>query len=194
MKSMVLNLLTTGKGIRPRWWVRNFLNPFRMKKGKGTKIFRQARLDIMPYNHFEIGQYSGIEAFTFVNNGMGPVIIGDRTFIGAMNVIIGPVTLHNNIITAQNVVMSGLNHGYEDIRIPIREQKCTTGAIIIGDDCWIGANAVITAGVVIGKHCIVAGGSVVTKNVPDYSIVGGNPAKILKQYNPKTQEWERVIA
>jgi acetyltransferase-like isoleucine patch superfamily enzyme len=194
LKARVLQLLTTGKGIRPRWWVRNLLNPFLFKKGKGTKIFRQARMDIMPYNSFSIGEYSGIEAFTFVNNGMGPVVIGDRTFIGASNVIIGPVTLHNNIITAQNVVMSGLNHGYEDIHIPIREQPCTTGEIIIGDDCWIGANAVITAGVVIGKHCIVAAGSVVTKNVPDYSIVGGNPAKLLKQYNHASQQWERVVA
>jgi carbonic anhydrase/acetyltransferase-like protein (isoleucine patch superfamily) len=194
LKNLVLQILTTGKGIRPRWWVRNLLNPFYLKKGKGTKIFRLARMDVMPYNPFEIGDYSVIEAFTFVNNGMGAVKIGNHTFIGAMNVIIGPVTLHDNIITAQNVVMSGLNHGYEDISLPIRDQPCTTGEIVIGEGSWIGANAVITAGVEIGKHCIVAGGSVVTRNVPDFSIVGGNPAKLLKQYNPETKQWERVLS
>jgi acetyltransferase-like isoleucine patch superfamily enzyme len=51
---------------------------------------------------------------------------------------------------------------------------------------------VITAGVTIGKHCVVAAGSVVTKDVPDYTVVGGNPARILRQYNFSTQAWERV--
>jgi len=57
---------------------------------------------------------------------------------------------------------------------------------------WIGANAVVVAGITIGTHSIVAAGSVVTKDVPDFTIVGGNPAKILKQYNGDTKEWERV--
>jgi acetyltransferase-like isoleucine patch superfamily enzyme len=62
---------------------------------------------------------------------------------------------------------------------------------IIGDGSWIGANAVITAGVQIGRNVVVAGGSVVTKNVPDYAVVGGNPARVLKQYNLDTQSWEK---
>jgi acetyltransferase-like isoleucine patch superfamily enzyme len=108
------------------------------------------------------------------------------------NVIIGPVTIADNVIIAQNVVMSGLNHGYQDISIPIGLQPCSTSEIYIGADSWIGANAVITAGVRIGEHAVVAAGSVVTKDVPAYSVVGGNPAKVLKQYNTETKLWERV--
>ena len=77
---------------------------------------------------------------------------------------------------AQHVVMSGLNHQFEDINLPISQQPCTTAEIIIEDEAWIGANVVITSGTKIGKHAVVAAGSVVTKDVPPYSVVGGNPS------------------
>ena len=122
---------------------------------------------------------------------MGDVIIGDHCTIGISNVIIAPVTIGSNVILAQHVCLSGLNHGYEDIHTPINQQKCTTAEIIIEDECWIGANSVVVAGVTIGKHSVVAGGSVVVKDVPPFSIVAGNPAKLIRQYNPSTQKWER---
>ncbi|MEO5594445.1 MAG: DapH/DapD/GlmU-related protein, partial [Chitinophagaceae bacterium] len=62
----------------------------------------------------------------------------------------------------------------------------------IGDGSWIGANSVITAGVTVGMYCVIAAGSVVTKDVPDYSIAAGSPAKIIKQFNHQKKEWERV--
>ncbi len=68
-----------------------------------------------------------------------------------------------------------------------------TAQITIGNDSWIGANAVITAGVTIGKHVIVAAGSVVTKSVPDFTIVAGNPARTIKQYNEITGNWEKTV-
>ena len=108
------------------------------------------------------------------------------------NVLIGPVTIGNNVILAQNVVMSGLNHEYKDPAIPIRNQPVTTAPIIIEDDCWIAANAVITAGVTIGRHSVVAAGSVVTKNVAPYTIVGGNPARAIRRYDEPTKGWVRV--
>jgi acetyltransferase-like isoleucine patch superfamily enzyme len=76
--------------------------------------------------------------------------------------------------------------------VAFRYQPCTTGEIVIGDGCWIGANVVITAGLTIGKYCVIAAGSVVTKSVPDFSIVAGNPARLLKQFNHTTQEWDRI--
>jgi len=71
-------------------------------------------------------------------------------------------------------------------------QKVETKPIVIEDQVWIGANAVVTAGVTVGKHSIVAAGCVVVKNVPPYAIVGGNPGRLLKQYNHETKVWERV--
>jgi acetyltransferase-like isoleucine patch superfamily enzyme len=93
---------------------------------------------------------------------------------------------------AQNVVVSGLNHSYEDIHQPISKQKETTALITVEDECWVGANAVITAGVTLGKHCVVAAGSVVTKDIPPYSVAVGNPARVIKQYDFEKKEWVRV--
>jgi acetyltransferase-like isoleucine patch superfamily enzyme len=194
LKKWVMWMISSEMGIRPRWWVRHLVNPFYHQRGKNTLIFRRARMDVMPFNHFEIGHHSTIEDFTFVNNGMGPVKIGNHSFLGAMNVVIGPVTIGDHIMTAQHVVMSGLNHGFDDVTTGFRYQPCTTAEIVIGDGCWIGANSVITAGVTIGNYCVVAAGSVVTKNVPDYSIVAGSPAKIIKQYNHSLRQWEKVTA
>ena len=149
-------------------------------------------MDVVPFNKFELGDYSTIEDFCTVNNGVGAVKIGSETRIGMSNVIIGPVTIGNSVIFAQNVVMSGLNHSYEDISLPISKQKEITSPITIEDECWIGANAVITAGVTIGKHCVIAAGSVVTKNIPAYSVAVGNPARVIKQYDFSIKQWIRI--
>lgn len=192
LKKWALRLMSAGNGIRPRWWVRAFVNPFFHRRGRGTVIFRRARLDLVPFQPFEIGRHSTIEDFSFVNNAMGAVKIGNSVFIGASNVIIGPVTLHDHIMTAQNVVISGLNHGMADASVAYRYQPCTTAPITIGEGCWIGANAVITAGVEIGAFSVIAAGSVVTKNVPAYAMAGGNPARLIKQFNHSTREWDKV--
>lgn len=176
----------------PRKWVKWFVNPFYHKRGKHTIIKRRARLDLLPFNRFEIGNNCMIEDLSTVNNCVGDVVIGDNTFIGINNVVIGPVKIGNAVIFAQNIVMSGLNHGYEDVQTPIRYQPVTTSQINIEDDCWIGANVVITAGVTIGKHSIIAAGAVVTKDIPPYSIAVGNPARIIKQYDFEKKEWVRV--
>jgi acetyltransferase-like isoleucine patch superfamily enzyme len=190
-KNFVLNLLMPQGSARPRWWVRNFLNPFFHKTRKAT-IRRRTRIDVLPFRKFVVGEKTIVEDFTCINNGMGDIIIGKNCMVGIGNVLTGPVTIGNNVIMAQHVGVSGLNHGYTDIHTPIRDQKCTVAEVKIEDDCWIGTNVVITAGVTIGKHSVVAGGSVVTKDVPPYTIVGGNPAKIIKQYNPQTEQWERT--
>jgi len=191
-RAFILKLITSEKGIRPRWWVRKFVNPFYHKRGKRTTIYRRARMDLMPYNHFEIGNHSTIEDFSFINNGMGPVKIGNHVFVGASNVIIGPVTLHDHIMTAQNVVISGMNHGFENVDTPFRYQPSTVSEIVINEGCWIGANSVITAGITVGRYSIIAAGSVVTKDIPDYSMAAGNPARIIKQFDQGSKRWEKV--
>lgn len=178
---------------RPRLWVRWFINPFVHKKGNGAKIGRRTRLDVLPFNKFNLGNGSTIEDFSTINNGVGDVLIGDNTLIGMSNVIIGPVTVGNNVIFAQNIVVSGLNHQYTDINKPIDQQGILVSSIVVEDDCWIAANSVITAGVTIGRHSVVAAGSVVTKSIPPYSVAAGNPAKVIKQYNTETLEWEKVV-
>ena len=192
LKQMALNAMMPKNQARPRLWVKWFLNPFKHKRGKNSRICKFSRIDVMPFNNFVLGDNSTIEDFCTINNGVGDVIIGDRCRIGMSNVLIGPVTIGNDTILAQNIVMSGLNHGYEDITLPPHDQKVTKSKITIEDEVWIGANVVVVAGVTIGKHCVVAAGSIVTRSIPPYSVVVGNPAKVIKQYNPQTQIWERV--
>lgn len=192
IKRIIHFLLIPRNEARPRKWVSWFVNPFYHKHSKGSIVRRRVRLDVLPFNSFKIGTQSIIEDFSTINNGVGAVAIGARSLIGMGNVIIGPVEIGNDTILAQNIVVSGLNHNYDDVTMPIHKQNVTAKKITIGDDCWIGANAVITAGVTIGNHCVVAAGSVVTKNVPAYSVVAGNPGKVIKQYDFEKGEWVRI--
>jgi acetyltransferase-like isoleucine patch superfamily enzyme len=192
IKKLVHRMIIPKNQARPRLWVKWFINPFIHKKGRNTLIRRRTRMDVLPFEVFRIGNDSTIEDFCTVNNGVGPVVIGDRTRIGLGSVLIGPVTIGNDVRLAQNVVMSGLNHSYQDVNLPISRQPVTTKPIAIMDETWVGANVFVAAGVTIGKHCVVAGGSVVTKDIPDYSVAAGNPARIIRKYNPASGEWERT--
>ena len=192
LKHFVHRMLIPKNEHRPRWWVRVFLNPFIHTWGKNSIVRRRTRMDILPFNKFSLGNKSVIEDFATINNGVGDVLIGAGTTIGMGNVIIGPVTIGHNVILAQNIVVSGLNHGYENVEIAPVFQKETTHLINIEDDVWIGANSVITAGVSIGKHSVIGGGSVVTKSIPPFCVAVGNPAKIIKRYDFHKKEWLKI--
>jgi acetyltransferase-like isoleucine patch superfamily enzyme len=95
--------------------------------------------------------------------------------------VIGPVCIGNHVNLAQGITVTALNHNFADSSRKIDEQGIGTKPVVIGDDVWIGANAVILPGVTIGRHVVVAAGAVVTKDVPDYSLVAGVPAKEIKK-------------
>lgn len=123
------------------------------------------------------------------------IIIGDGTWIGKNCSIaaINKVQIGKNVLFAGHVHITDHSHGYENINEPIFKQPLISkGPIIIEDDCWLGFSCEILSGVHIGKHSIVAARAVVTKDVPAYSIVAGNPARIVKTYNQTTQKWERL--
>jgi acetyltransferase-like isoleucine patch superfamily enzyme len=193
LKKLASKALMPRNQARPRRWVRWFLNPLIHHKGKRTKICRWTRMDILPFNRFSIGNDSTVEDFTTINNGVGDILIGDRTRIGLGCTLIGPVTVGNDVRLAQNIVVSALNHNYEDISLPIADQGVLTRKIVIEDECWIAANSVILPGVTVGKHSVVSAGSVVRRNVPTYSVVSGNPAQLIKRYNKETGIWEWKI-
>ena len=174
---------------RPRRWVSWLVNPFIHKRGPGARICRSVRLDVLPFRQFELGERSTVEDFCTLNNGVGDITVGSFSRVGIGSVVIGPVSVGNQVIIAQHVVISGLNHTYESVDLPIRQQPVVSQPVVIEDECWIGSNAVITAGVRIGKHAVVAAGSIVTKNVPAYTVVAGNPARIIKYYDPERRVW-----
>jgi acetyltransferase-like isoleucine patch superfamily enzyme len=138
-------------------------------------------MDTPPYRRFSLGDYSVIESFCCINNAVGDILIGDHTRIGLHNTIIGPVTIGDHVNLAQGITVTALNHNFSDSIRNIDEQGVSTIPVTIGNDIWIGANAVILPGVTIGDHSVVAAGAVVNKNVPPHSLVAGVPAKIIKQ-------------
>lgn len=192
LKSFLHYLLVHPYTSRPRWWARTFIIPFVIKRGKGSIIRRKTRLDIIPSKKIIIGKKSVIEDYTIINNGMGDIFIGDYTHVTSRVKLVGPVTLGNYVTIGSGAQITGLTHNYLDVTRPIAKQGVTPNRTIVEDDVWIGGNSCINQGITIGTHSIIASGSVVTKNVPPYSVVGGNPARILRKYDFEKQEWTKV--
>lgn len=172
---MIMNQIQT----RPRWFVR-MLAPLYQHRGKHSVIHCSVRMDTPPYRKFSLGNYSVVESFCCINNAVGDVIIGNHTRVGIHNTIIGPVKIGNHVNLAQGITVTALNHNFSDPNKRIDEQGISTTPVTIGDDIWIGANAVILPGVTIGNHSVIAAGAVVTKDVPPHSLAAGVPAKIIK--------------
>lgn len=104
------------------------------------------------------------------------------------------IIFEDYVITAPFVHITDRNHCYEDVGEPIMHQPTSVkGPVKIGAGSWLGFGVQIMSGVTIGKQCVVAAGSIVTKDIPDYSVVAGNPARVVKQYNIFTGKWERFI-
>ncbi|WP_281644108.1 acyltransferase [Bacteroides zoogleoformans] len=177
---------------RPRLWVKWMVNPLVFRHGKGAVIRHNTIINVSPLNQFRLGANSTIEEYCVIDNGVGDVIIGDHTRIGLRSTLIGPVQVGRHVILAQNTVLSGLNHNYENPDLPIHQQGVSTRSIRIGDGSWIGANAIITAGVNIGENVIVGAGSVVTGNIPPHCVVVGNPARIIKKLDAASGQWVKV--
>lgn len=139
-------------------------------------------------NQIRIGEGSSIRKGTVVAVASKKVesfiTVGSNTYIGENNNLRaadGIIEIGNGCLISQGITIVTSNH---DIKksLPISQQSWVSkkGKITISDDVWIGANAVILPDVTIGKGAVVAAGSVVTKDIPEYSIVAGIPAKIIK--------------
>jgi acetyltransferase-like isoleucine patch superfamily enzyme len=180
VKSLLDFLIMNQRDARPRWYVR-LLAPLYQHRECGSKIYRSVRMDTPPYRRFWLGRRSVIESYCCINNAVGDVTIGDYSRIGIHCTVIGPVCIGHHVNLAQGITVTALNHNFNDTNRRIDEQGITTKPVVIGDDVWIGANAVILPGVSIGSHAVIAAGAVVTSDVEDYTVVGGVPAKVIKK-------------
>jgi acetyltransferase-like isoleucine patch superfamily enzyme len=169
-------------------------NGVRLRFAGNIVLGRNAYLDQGVYLHacpqgIEIGDNtlvmhgSILHVYNFRNLPHAFIRIGHDSLIGEMNILRGQggITIGDRVYTAPMVQLLAVNHVFSDPDRPIIEQGITAEGIVIEDDCWIGAGAIVTDGVRVGRGSVVAAGSVVTHDVPPHTVVGGAPAKVLKQ-------------
>lgn len=129
----------------------------------------------------ETGRYINIERGVFFGGGRG-IEIGDYSGIGLAARIQGPLTMGKYVMMGPEVIIYTHNHRTDRTDKPMMWQGVTPAQRVqIDDDVWIGARAIILPGVHIGRGAIISAGAVVTKDVAAYTIVGGVPAKPIRQ-------------
>ena len=128
----------------------------------------------------ECGRNVNIEKGAKFGSGIN-ICIGDNSGIGINANIPAGTHIGNNVMMGPNCYVVGLNHRYDRIDIPMCEQGSVyTEPLTIEDDCWIGRDVLVTGGRIIRKGSIIAARCVLTKDFPEYSIVGGNPSRLIK--------------
>ena len=132
--------------------------------------------------NFSLGRKSTIECTGVIRELGEGLTVGDNVGIAerAFLSVRGKVTIGGNVIFGPDVKLFSENHIFEDTETPIYLQGATRLGITIGEDCWLGAGVTVLDGVTIGKGCVIAAGAVVTKDIPDYAIAVGAPAKAVK--------------
>lgn len=117
-----------------------------------------------------------------VIQGSGKLVLGKNSYISPFS-IIGvneSINIGKNVMIATGVSIRDTDHTFNDMSVPMINQGITTKEVIIGDDVWIGHGVVITKGITIGNGSIIGANAVVTKDVPDFAIVAGVPAKVIR--------------
>lgn len=103
------------------------------------------------------------------------------------------VIIGKNVLAASNVFIIDYNHGINPLTMSYLDNPLTRGVVFIDDGVWIGNDVIILPNVHIGKKSIIGAGSVVTKNIPEFCIAVGNPAKVIKKFDIKENRWKKVF-
>jgi acetyltransferase-like isoleucine patch superfamily enzyme len=164
--------------------------------GHRTRIFKPLKID-SPKNiclgeNVRIGRLTWLAANPIAKGGFCNLKIQDETYIGNFNHIYctSQILIGKKVMTADKVYISDNLHGYENIELAISEQAITQlNPVSIGDGTWIGENSCII-GVTIGKGCVIGANSVVLKDIPDFCVVAGNPARIIRRFDIISKKWK----
>ncbi len=123
------------------------------------------------------------------------VTIGDNTRIGRYLILSGAgtsITIEDNVLMSERVFITESNHDFADITQPVQSAAISGGPVHIGSGTWIGIGVCILPGVTIGKHCVIGANATVTRDIPDYTIAAGVPARVVKRYDTDTATWVAV--
>lgn len=183
---MIFKIFWIIRGLLYKPFFGNFSLPSYIGKpvfiGNFKRIFIEKKVRIFPGARIEvIGNSSSI---VFKEN----ISIGQNLHITSNgNLVIG-----KNTTILENVMITNIDHEYQELNKHILEQQLLVKETKIGENCFIGYGAVIQAGTILGKQCVVGANAVVRGTFPDYSVIVGVPAKIVKRYNNKTEKWEKT--
>ena len=184
MKKKKLRLVNYKKPNKIKYLVKFLFSPI-------STLINVIKLFIYYYVNFvfgrsyaTIGKNSNVHP-TVILRHPSNIIIGHDCLINHNNVLQSgkldaKIIIGNYVQTGPNVMMFAYNHGIELNNVPMINQPYYESDIIIEDDVWIGAGTVITAGVKIGKGSVIGSNSTVTKDIPEFSIAVGSPAKVIK--------------
>ena len=147
-----------------------------IKIGRRVRVLHNSRMEVLDnqsriviQDNVTIGQ-----GFHIICGGGCELVIGADTTISA------------------NVFISNISHEYKEVGVHIMNQSLVSESTSIGRNSFIGYGSVIQAGTVLGKHCVVGANSVVRGHFPDYSVIVGSPARVIKRYNDETKTWLKV--
>ena len=147
----------------------------RIKIGCKVRVFPGIRMEAIENGRIHIGNNTAIEQNVHITSWGGVLRIG------------------NDVTILANTFVTNLDHEYRDITKSILEQGVIGKETIIEDGCFIGYGAAIQAGTKLGKHCVVGTNAVVRGEYPDYCVIVGNPARVIKRYNFELKSWEKVM-
>lgn len=159
--------------------------------GAGSMI-RFPVTELFNERYIHVGDNTIIGAYVTLTAGMVPgqrmltdpvISIGDNCRIGRNSEIVGHlgIVIEDDVYTGPYVYITDQNHAYGDRDLPVGAQSMPERPVRIGAGSWIGQGATILPGVTVGRHAVVAAGAVVTRDVPDYSVVAGVPARVVSR-------------
>lgn len=178
--------------IGKKW--RILLKSFGCKSQLVSPLSLEGKKNISIGNKVYVGYKTWLAALPLTGEKSCLLELQDGVTIGHFNHIYATkkIILEKDVLTADRVYISDNLHGYSDIYMPIKNQPIIQhGEVVIGEGSWLGEN-VCVLGAKIGKHCVIGANSVVTRDIPDYSVAVGAPAKIIKRYDFTTETWRKT--
>lgn len=173
------------------------LGPGRLTVGRRVKLEEHVELQARSRRGVRlgagvtIGRGASIRPSSYYGHEPGEGLeVGDGTAIGA-GVWIGAsgfVSIGRDVLFGPGVTILPENHVFDDLDATIKSQGVERAGVVVEDDCWIGARAVLLAGVRVGRGAVVAAGAVVTRDVAPFAVVGGVPAGVLRMRGARREE------
>lgn len=168
---------------------------YRNLQRQGSRVDFPIR-NIRAANNVEFGRNVRIRKHAWFSLTPGcKVSIGDNTRIGRYFVLSGvgsSITIENDVLMSERVFITESNHDFEDVTRKVQDSSVSAGPVFIGAETWIGIGVCILPNVRIGKHCVIGANSTVTRDIPDYSIAAGSPARVRKRYDFSSASWVSV--